>query len=61
MKKLTVKQWIALGLAVAAVVAEIVLVYTNPAAAIFAGAGFALGCVTGYLAKKKNIVNQTEE
>lgn len=57
---MTVKQWIALGIGVAAVVTEIVLICTNPAAAIFAGAGFALGCVTGYLAKKNNIVNNQD-
>lgn len=58
---MTVKQWIALGIGVAAVVTEVVLICTNPAAAIFAGAGFVLGGVCGYLAKKKNIVNTTED
>lgn len=58
MKNLTVKQWIALGVGVAAIVTEIVLICTNQVAAIFSGGGFILGGVTGYLAKKENIVNK---
>lgn len=58
MKKLTVRQWIALGIGVAAVVTEIVLICTNQVAAICSGGGFLLGGSCGYLAKKNNIVNK---
>lgn len=58
MKKITLKQWIALGVGVAAVVTEIVLICTNQVAAICSGGGFILGGVCGYLAKKENIVNK---
>lgn len=58
MKNLTTKQWIAIGITVAAVVTEIVLMCTNVPAAIFSAAGFILGGVAGYLAKKNNIVNK---
>jgi EamA domain-containing membrane protein RarD len=61
MKKLTVKQWIAIGIMVAAVIAEVVLVFTNPGTAVWAGVSYVLGGITGYWLKKKNIVNDDEK
>lgn len=58
MKNLTTKQWVAIGVGVVAIVTEIVLICTNPVAAIFSGGGFLIGGGTGYLAKKENIVNK---
>lgn len=54
---MTVKQWVAVGIAAAAVITELVLVFVQPLSAVFAGGGFVLGGVTGYLLKKNNIVN----
>lgn len=61
MKNLTIKQWIAIGIMVAAVVAEVVLCFTNPGTAVWAGASYVIGCITGYWLKKKNIVNDNEK
>lgn len=52
--KLTVKQWIGIGIAAASVITEIVLVFTEPVAAVFAGAGYVLGVLSGILIEKKN-------
>lgn len=58
MKKLSLTQWIALGIIATAIIVEIVLVFTHPAAALWAGVAFLLGLAAGYWLKKNNIVNK---
>ena len=65
-KNWTWKQWTALGIIVAVVIAAVVCHLVQPKVSyawfemISAGA-FVLGCVTGYLLKKNNIVNKTDK
>ena len=61
-KNVTVAQWVAIALIIAVVIAAIVLHFVQPTVSYaFFEAGalvlFALGVVTGYLLKKKNIIN----
>ena len=58
MKKLSVWQWIALGIIVAAIATEITLAFTHPGTAVWAGIAFILGGISGYWLKKNNIVNK---
>lgn len=53
--KLNWKQWTAIGIAAAAVITEVVLIFTAPGAALTAGIGYVLGALTGYLALKKGV------
>lgn len=43
------KKWIALAMVVLAIIAEIVLVFTNPWASIMSAAGLVVGVIVGYL------------
>ena len=66
MKNWTWKQWTALGLTAAVVIAAVVCHLVQPQVTyawleIVACGTFVLGAVTGYLLKKNNIVNQTEK
>ena len=55
--KLNWKQWTAIGIAAAAVITEVVLIFTAPGAALTAGIGYVLGALTGYLSLNKGDVN----
>lgn len=46
---MNMKKWIALAVVVLAIIAEIVLVFTNPWASITSAAGLVVGAVVGYL------------
>lgn len=58
MKKLSIWQWVSLGIAGAALVTEVVLVFVAPGTAIWAGGAFVLGGGSGYWLKKNNVVNK---
>lgn len=66
MKNWTWKQWTALGIIAAVVIAAVVCHLVQPAVSyawleVVAVVTFALGVVTGYLLKKNNIVNNKTE
>ena len=63
MKNWTWQQWTALGIIAAVIIAAVVLHLVQPQVSfafleISSLVMFALGVVTGYLLKKKNIVNE---
>ena len=63
MKNLTWQQWTAIGIIVAVIIAAVVLHLVQPQVSysffeIGAVVMFALGVVTGYLLKKKNVINE---
>lgn len=66
MKNWTWKQWTALGVCVAVIIAAVVCHLVQPTVsyawleAVSLGT-FALGVATGYLLKKNNIVNTTDK
>ena len=66
MKNWTWKQWTALGIIVAVVIAAVVCHLVQPQVSyawleIVSAGMFVLGGVTGYLLKKNNIVNKTDK
>lgn len=66
MKNWTWKQWTAFGIIVAVVITAVVCHLVQPTVSyawfeMIALGTFVLGCVTGYLLKKNNIVNQPEK
>lgn len=66
MKNWTWKQWTALGVIAAVVIAAVVCHLVQPTVSyawleIVALGTYALGCVTGYLLKDKNIVNDKKQ
>ena len=63
MKNLTWQQWTAIGIIVAVIIAAVVLHLVQPQVSyaffeIGAVVMFTLGVVTGYLLKKKNVINE---
>ena len=61
MKNWTWKEWTALGLVVAVLIAEIVSVFVAPWAALLGACTGVLSFIAGYIAGKHIVIKQAEE